>query len=136
MICHYWMLRCMVYVLMISVFVSCSKQSDKAPGGILSKDKMIAVLFDIHVAESSVNSRGLTNLELNKLVAVKYEDIMKKHRTTYAIFKESFDYYLHRPEQFELIYQEIVNQLTAMEGKAKAGQPERTKDGVDTLRRN
>lgn len=118
------------------LFTSCSPQSEKIPDGILSKDKMIAVLFDIHVAESSVNSRGMTNIQLNQLVSVKYEDIMKKHGTTYAIFKESFDYYLHHPDQFEEVYQEIVNQLTAMEGKAKARQPALKKNGVDSIKVN
>ncbi len=136
MLAHFPMLRVIFYFLMCSMLCACSKQPDKVPAGILPKDKMIVVLLDIHVAESSVNSRGMTNLELNKLVAVKYEAIMKKHGTTYAIFKESFEYYLHHPEQFELIYQEIVNQLTAMEGKAKARQPGMTKDGVDSIRRN
>lgn len=129
-------LSCIVGAFIIFAFTSCKPGSEKAPDGILSKDKMIAVLFDIHVAESSVNSRGMTNIQLNQLVSLKYEDIMKKHGTTYPIFKDSFDYYLHHPDQFEEIYQEIVNQLTAMEGKAKARQPVLKKDGVDSIKVN
>ncbi|MEO6167749.1 MAG: DUF4296 domain-containing protein [Chitinophagales bacterium] len=125
-----------VYASIIFVFISCRPGEEKAPSGILPKDKMIAVLFDIHVAESSVNSRGMTNIQLNQLVSLKYEDVMKKNGTTYAIFKDSFDYYLHHPDQFEEIYQEIVNQLTAMEGKVKARQPVLKKDGVDSIKVN
>lgn len=94
---------------------------------------MITILLDVHVAESSVNSRGMTNQQLNQLVAAKYDTVMKKNGTTFADFKDSFNYYLHHPDQFEEIYSEIVNQLTALEGRSKAKQPPLKREGMDSL---
>lgn len=120
---------------LVSACHSCTPEAVQLPEGILSKDKMIDVLLDIHVAESSTESRGLTTIQLNQLVSVKYEEVMKKHRTTFRVFEKSFDYYMEHPDQFEEIYLEIVNRLTALEGKAKARQPALKKDGVDSLKR-
>ncbi|MEP7127867.1 MAG: DUF4296 domain-containing protein [Chitinophagales bacterium] len=122
-----------VTVFIVLIYCSCASEVEKAPDGILSKDKMIAVLLDVHIAESSVNSRGMTNQQLNQRIAAKYEDVMKKNGTTFGVFKKSFDYYLHHPEQYEEIYLEIVNQLTALEGKAKAKVPVMKKNGVDSI---
>ncbi|MGB3073715.1 MAG: DUF4296 domain-containing protein [Chitinophagales bacterium] len=122
-----------VTLFIVFIYCACASEIEKAPEGILSKDKMIAVLLDVHIAESSVNSRGMTNQQLNQNVAAKYEDVMKKNGTTFDTFKKSFDYYLHHPEQYEEIYLEIVNKLTALEGKAKAKELVLKKEGVDSI---
>lgn len=122
-----------LFALLAITCGSCVSHPEKVPAGILPKDKMITILLDVHVAESSVNSRGMTNQQLNQLVAAKYDTVMKKNGTTFAVFKDSFSYYLHHPDQFEEIYAEIVNQLTALEGKSKSKQPPMKKDGMDSL---
>ncbi|MBX7107178.1 MAG: DUF4296 domain-containing protein [Chitinophagales bacterium] len=122
-----------IAALLVCFFSACVAHPEKVPSGILPEDKMIHILLDVHIAESSVNSRGMTNQQLNQLVAAKYDTVMKKNGTTFRIFEESFNYYLRHPEQFEMIYQEIVNQLTALEGKSKAKQAPMRKEGIDSL---
>lgn len=134
--CHPCQVINKLLLFAVLCYASCSGDNAAVPAGILSKDKMIEVLLDVHLAESSVNSRGLTNLQLNQLIATRYDGILKSHETTFPEFKKSFDYYLQHPEQFEEIYQEIVNRLTALEGQTKARMPALRKDGMDTLRPN
>lgn len=120
-------------MIMATVFLSCNRE-DAAPGKeIIPPQKMVDILTDIHIAESGTDSRGYNSIQLNQMVYRKYEDIMKKHGTSFSVFKASFDYYLSHPDQFDEIYQEIVNRLTALEGKSKARSPSLKKDGVDTI---
>jgi hypothetical protein len=123
-------LLCFSFLLFL---FSCSSETVKAPAGILPKDKMIDVLVDVHIAESSTESRGLTATQVNSLVLAKYEEVMKKHGTTMEAFKASFTYYEHHPDVFDEIYQEVVNRLTALEGKARARKATPKKEGVDSL---
>ena len=112
---------------------SCKQKAEVAPSAILGKDKMIAVLVDIHLAEASNVSKGLTATQLNELISGKYDDVMKKHDVTYDEFKSSFDYYLQHPDQFDDIYQEVVNRLSAMEGKSRAKRPHMETSRMDSL---
>lgn len=122
------------FLLNSIICFSCSPKPEKLPSGILTKDSMIAVLLAVHIAESSVNGRGLTNQQLNQLVAGKYDDVMLKNHTTFDVFQKSYDYYLQHPDQFEEIYLEVVNRLTALEGKSKAREPVKLHQRVDSLR--
>jgi hypothetical protein len=81
---------------------------------------MIEVLTDIHIAESSPQGSGMNQQQTNGVMASRYDTILKKHNITYKEFKTSFDYYMAHPEQLDEIYQEIINRLSTMEGKAKA----------------
>lgn len=94
---------------------------------------MIDVLVDVHIAESSTESRGLTATQVNALVMAKYEQVMKKNSTSMEIFKASFNYYELHPDVFDEIYQEVVNRLTSMEGKVRAKKPNTKTEGVDSL---
>ncbi len=120
--------------IFISIYLhSCNNQPSLLPEGILSKEKMIEILVDVHLAESSGDSHGFTMMQSNKLVATKYESVMRKHGTTFLQFKTSFDYYMQHPEKFDEVYQEVVNQLTALEGKFPAKRPDLIKPEVDSL---
>lgn len=112
---------------------SCTPKEEGIPAGILDKDKMIAVLVDIHLAEASNENRSLSAIQLNEIVARKYDTVMMKHNITYAGFKTSFEYYLQHPGQFDEIYQEVVNRLSAMEGKSRAKKPHMESSRVDSL---
>lgn len=120
------------FSLLLFLF-SCNPESEKVPAGILPKDKMIDVLVDVHIAESSTESAGLSPAQVNALVLQRYEQVMKKHGTTFDTFKASFNYYERHPEIFDGIYQEVVNRLMALEGKARARRATPKKEGVDSL---
>jgi hypothetical protein len=115
------------------IFCSCAQKQEGLPAGILTKDKMIVVLVDIHLAEASNENRSLTAIQLNEIVARKYDTVMKKHDITYVQFKTSFEYYLRNPDQFDEIYQEVVNRLSAMEGKSRAKKPHMESSRVDSI---
>ncbi|MBA2422768.1 MAG: DUF4296 domain-containing protein [Chitinophagales bacterium] len=120
-------------IVIIICLPSCNREPVLLPEDILSREKMIEILVAVHLVESSGDSRGFSMREANKLIAVRYESVMKNHGTTFNQFKASFDYYMQHPDQFDEIYQEVINQLTALEGKFRAKRPETIKPKVDSL---
>src|SRR6188768_4013198 len=84
-----------------SIFLFSCKEPEKEQPGILPKDKMIDVLVDIHIAEASSESHGLTSIQINQLVAVKYEGVLQKHGITRPQFQTAFDYYLRHPAELD-----------------------------------
>ena len=116
-----------------SIFLFSCKEPEKEQPGILPKDKMIDVLVDIHIAEASSESHGLTSIQINQLVAVKYEGVLQKHGITRPQFQTAFDYYLRHPAELDEIYQEVVNRLTALESKLPSTRSAAVRARADSL---
>jgi len=114
-------LRNSFLVLLTSViFFSCSHHEEQIPSNILPKDKMIAVLVDIHLAEASSDTRNLTLPQINVAMAKRYDELFQKHGITYEQFKTSYDYYLEHADLLSDIYTEVVNELTTRASRFNA----------------
>ena len=62
-------------------FISCSKKEEKIPENILSKEKMIAVMVDVQVAEASIQNRNLNMTDSTKLIAAGfYKNLFQKNK--------------------------------------------------------
>jgi len=59
-------------------------------------------------------------MQLSQIMAGKYDEVMKTHHIRYTQFRTSFEYYLEHPTDLDEIYQEVVNRLTAMDGKTRS----------------
>lgn len=114
-------------------FIACSPKNERPPSGILSKDKMIEVLVDVHIIEALPQSHGLNMNQVNRIMAGKYDTVMKKHNTTNDQFDASYQYYIEHPKDLDEIYQEVVSRLTAMEGKLRANRPVSKKTATDSI---
>ena len=107
-----------IFSLLI-LFVSCTDKTNSVPSKIISKDKMVDVLVDIHLAEAAADNHGLTKPEINVMMAARYDSIFQKHEITFEQFRTSYDYYMNHPDVFSDIYSEVVNKLTTMVSKVK-----------------
>lgn len=93
------------------MLTSCSKREEKIPADIISKDKMVQVMVDIHIAES----RSQIGVPFNDIKTQKqsyYKFVFEKHKISYTLLKKSFDYYTARPEIFSKIYDEVITELS------------------------
>ncbi|MBA3648863.1 MAG: DUF4296 domain-containing protein [Chitinophagales bacterium] len=121
-----------LYVCLISFLLSCGEETEQVPPDLLPKNKMTAILTDVHIAESALNTNGLTREQIDRAMAIRYQQIMKKDSVTYSQFSNTYDYYLHHPADMDDVYQEVVNRLTALESRTKV--KDRKSLNIDSLR--
>ena len=101
---------------MFSVFLlvmSCSSKKEKdAPDNLLGKENMVKVMMDIQVADAAINlsnyGQGNYPNDKKKLFA----EIYAKHKITRKQFEESFSYYVDHPDEFEKIYDDVIEGLS------------------------
>ena len=86
---------------------------------------MADILVDVHMAEASADNRGLNSPQINLLMAAKYDSLFQKHKTTFAQFKSSYEYYLVHPDELSEIYSQVITKLTTLESKINAGRKPR-----------
>ncbi len=81
----------------------------------LPKEKMIAILKDIHIAEAKIN-RITTELDSGRVLMGMYEQqIYARHNVDEATYLKAFDYYMSEPQLMDEIYQQLIDTLALEE---------------------
>ena len=100
-------------VLAIGLFYACSQ--DAPPKGLLSQDKIVEVLVDIHMAEGLASSLPIPFDSSRKIYPILEKEVFIKHEIPDSVFMESFEYYLRDAKEMEEIYSRTIDSLTIKE---------------------
>lgn len=107
------------FILLLVCFFTCSS-CDKAPvekpEDLISEDKMIVLLTDIHLAEATFTNRHYQDSLISKSSSANfYYSVLGKHQVADSVFERSYVFYLSRPRKFEKMYRQVMNNLNEME---------------------
>ncbi len=108
---------CLISIILFST--SCSKKSVEIPKDVLSKEQLIPVLVDIHLAQSAMGINQLTDtsrFSMNDYSAY----IFTTHHITKKQYDKSMGFYTLHPELLDGIYQEVINELSKKQGESEA----------------
>jgi hypothetical protein len=111
------------WVIVFAWFLVISCGGNQLPEGILTKDKMVPMLVDQHLAETIFAQRITFGLKSENTLNDLYLSILKKYGVDRKVFEESVFYYSKHPKQYKEIYDEVLNRLNAMEVKVKQEDP-------------
>ncbi len=101
-----------IYVLLVFSLFSCSKEQQK-PKNLIPKQKMINLLFDMHLASKSRNIKTLSNEKKPNY----YPLIYAKYKIDSTQFKESHTYYLKNIELYQEIYTKLEDSISKLTTK-------------------
>ncbi|HLU88797.1 MAG TPA: DUF4296 domain-containing protein [Cyclobacteriaceae bacterium] len=105
-----------VFILVIVLGTACS--GSEKPAGLLSEDKVVEVLVDIHMAEGMVSALPIPYDSSRKIYPVLEKEIFEKHQVSDSVFMDSFEYYLRDARTMENIYSRTIDSLAV---RAKTG---------------
>ncbi len=105
------------------LFLTFSCGGNKVPKGILTKDKMVPMLVEQHLAEQMSSLHLALGLKNDSVMDDLYLSILKKYGVDRKVFEESVFYYSKHPEKYKPIYDEVLDRLNAMEIKIKKEEP-------------
>src|SRR5690606_36457336 len=95
--------------------VSCGK---KVPPGILSKREMVQIMGELYINEEKVNQLALSRDSAKQVFGIISARLFEDAAVTDSAFRKSFDYYMERPQEMELIYTALVDTLQLREQRA------------------
>ena len=87
------------------------------PKDVLSHDKMVNVLTDLHKLDGILSAEGML-AEENPLYC---EYVLEKHRINQAVFDSSLVWYAHNPKRFEKVYIKVVDNIKDWEKEILGG---------------
>ena len=110
--------RFILCLLFVFILASCGDKNKSVtiPSNILSKEKMAAVLTDIHIAEAEAGSRTLP--DSTSKVPVSFEKIFEKDSISKSQYEESLSFYMDHPDLLDTVYVQVLNELSKMQGQA------------------
>lgn len=85
------------------------------PKHLLSEDKMVSVLADIHLTEGIASAMPVSYDSSQVLYTLLEKDVFVKHQVSDSLFTESMRYYLQYPDIMDKIYARVVDTLVVWE---------------------
>lgn len=88
------------------------------PDDVLSKEEMVRVLEELYIAEEKVNHLALSRDSARHVFEEMGSRVFESAAISDTVFRKSFDYYMERPRELELIYTALVDTLQLREQRA------------------
>ena len=89
-------MRNLIALITLLFLSSCSEMVDK-PKNLLSKEQMSEIIADFAIYEQAYTVNPTSNLEITS----RY--VLKKHKITAKDYRDSYKYYISRPNQLDKI---------------------------------
>ncbi len=103
-------MKLLIALISIVVLTGCGNK-DKAPAGVLNKEKMTVVMWDLLEANSytqqylrrdTLKNSSIENMKMQ-------QQIFNLHKVTKEDFYRSYDYYSTQPDQMKTLLDSIVS---------------------------
>ena len=103
--------------ILAMVLVSCSSEEPKEtkPQGIIEGERMTDLMVDLQQVEGASNLKYFQGDTGQINYAILYETMFEKHGTTKAVFDSSMAWYAVHPEEMEVIYDRVIEELMKVE---------------------
>lgn len=101
--------------ILVILALACACSRNTPPKGILSEDKIVEVLIDIHMAEGTVSSLSIPYDSSKKIYPILEKKVFLKHQITDSVYMKSFEYYLRDSKVMERIYSRTIDSLSLKE---------------------
>src|ERR1700734_382068 len=104
--------RTMLLILLLSwaMGIGCSDKGH-VPGGILSKDKMEQVMWDMAQADQYAAlylAKDSAHIDRKAETMRLYAEVFRLHKVTADEFRKSYRYYLDHPELNQLLFDSVI----------------------------
>jgi hypothetical protein len=105
-----------LFVLSILLFGCKDKQAK--PAGMLDKKTFEKILIDVHITDAMIDKHNTTRDSIFLFHNADFNQILKNHHANKKDFLVTYKYYVHDPAAFDLIYLDIVEELSKMQAEA------------------
>ena len=107
-------------VFFLFVFVACNSTTQPYTSKEkLSKEKMVEVLLDVHLAEATFNVIDRNKKSADSIINNEYALIFKRHNVKADDFFNTYNYYIANPSLMDSAYGELVSRITTLQSQVR-----------------
>jgi hypothetical protein len=104
-------------ILIIGFFCGCQKE--KRPAGVLSPKELTKVMMELYLAEARASAQPMVKDSVIKYFRPAEQKLLAREGVSDSIMRITYQYYTERPEEFEKIYDSVIDSLSLREQKGK-----------------
>ena len=119
-------MRNIAVILLVVILVSCDS-GNKTPDYVIPYDDMVNIIIDIHLTDGLLTQNNVRRNLAKKDSLNYYDAILNNFGYTRADFDTSVHFYSKNIDEYDKIYEEVLNRLNEMETKLKQESTEETK---------
>jgi len=122
--------KCIFFLFVLLPIVSCNKSETQEL--LVSEEKMISILVDLHIAEAAILSAN--KVQKDSIGGVYYQQIFDMHQIPDSLFYRNLEIISNNPIKTEEIYEKVIEKLEKLNlGGNKS--PAEKKDEVGTKKK-
>lgn len=96
-----------IVVTCLLLVLACKNDPSGKPD--LSRNEIVPIIYELMlVDELSLQRKGIdSTVKIDSFRSVRYAQVFELNKTNFETFKESYEYYLARPDQMKLIVDSV-----------------------------
>jgi hypothetical protein len=99
-------------IFFLLLFSACNDQDpEKIPAEIISRDTMISILADLHIAEARIINAGPVFRD-KTLKSAYLQQVLTRAAIDSSRFLKSFEFYSDHPEIFSGMYEQVIVEIS------------------------
>ena len=118
-------------VILLVIFLFSCDSGNKTPDYVISHDDMVNIIIDIHLTDGLLTHNKVRRKLAKKDTLNYYDAILNNYGYTRADFDTSVYFYSKNINEYDNIYDEVLNRLNEMETKLKQESTEEIPEGKE-----
>lgn len=103
--------KAIIGMIAVLSVLSCDRQKNATPEGLLSESQMIDIMTDVQIIEADINSRRAKGMNTDSLSVAFYDQLFEHYGITDSIFSFNLKYYTQNLTALENIMDSVTNRL-------------------------
>lgn len=112
-------MRYLYSLLFIAIFLSACSKDEDIPVYVLSEEKLVPILIDLHICESDVAHTVPNKEEGILLYLAREKSIMRKHGVRQGQVDSTINWYSKHPKQFKAVYEKVIDSMVVLESSKR-----------------
>lgn len=124
--------KSLMFLFLLVFVISCDKDQQSNSNGVtVPEDTLIDILTDIHLADAYMSVKRTERIPFERKDL--YESILKEYSISRSRFDSTINYYTTHVDRYELLYEKVMMNLSALEADASAELQKKKQDVKDSL---
>jgi len=107
-------LKYISFVLLLVLFSCASDGYNKTPENMISEEKFIDLMVEMHLIEANINQRFVKLVDSTDTSFGYYRYLFDKYEVKKVDFDSTFNYYSRNPDKLDMVYDQVQERLKAM----------------------
>jgi hypothetical protein len=106
----------LLFFFVLLLFSSGCTNKKPIPSDMLPEDTLVNIIVDMHLGDAILLQPNVQSLPYVINKQEYYFSILKKHSITKEIFEKNINFYANHPEEYDLIYEKVIEELSTIQG--------------------